>query len=120
MRSAPCASSGFRRRRGTACVSRGGLERPRKLNLVRVVRAMVMSAGTPGGASQADGWRASREAEVPRVTRAACSRGCNAPRAQGLAALAARALAEARAPAVGGPGPRRSVAKGDVGDTRTG
>ena len=97
----------------------GGLERPRKLNLVRVVRAMVMSAGTPGGASQADGWRASREAEVPRVTRAACSRGCNAPRAQGLAALAARALAEARAPAVERPGPRRGVADGDIVDAPT-
>ena len=41
--------------------------------------ALGIAAGTPGGASQADVWRAALESEVPRVTRAACSRGCDEP-----------------------------------------
>ena len=40
------------------CQQFGVVERQRKLNLGMFVRAMVISAGTPGGASPADGWRA--------------------------------------------------------------
>lgn len=36
------------------CPQCGGIERQRKLNLGRWVRAMGISAGTPGGAYQAD------------------------------------------------------------------
>jgi hypothetical protein len=36
------------------CQQVGVVERQRKLNLGRLVRAMVISAGTPGGAYQAD------------------------------------------------------------------
>ena len=53
------------------CPPCGVIERPRKRHLGTVVRAMVMAAGTPGGADQADSLRASRECEVPPVTRAA-------------------------------------------------
>jgi hypothetical protein len=75
----------------------GGIERQRKLALGTSVRALVTAAGTPGGASQADVLRSSRERAGPRVARCACSRWVDAPLDQGLAALAARALADARA-----------------------
>jgi hypothetical protein len=75
------------------CQPCGVIERPRQLNLVLWVRALGMSAGTPGGASPADVWRACRESEVPRVTRAACERWFDEPLARCMAALAPRALA---------------------------
>jgi hypothetical protein len=53
------------------CQQGGVIERQRKLNLGMLVRAMVISAGTPGGAYQADVLRSDLEGEVPRVTRAA-------------------------------------------------
>jgi len=40
------------------CPPCGVIERQRQRHLGRCVRAMVISAGTPGGASPADGWRA--------------------------------------------------------------
>jgi hypothetical protein len=43
----------------------GVIERQRKLNLAMLGRAMAIAAGTPGGAYQADIWRASLESEVP-------------------------------------------------------
>ena len=55
------------------------IARQRKLHLGMLVRAMVMSAGTPGGAYQADVLRAYLECEVPRVTGAAFSRWFNEP-----------------------------------------
>lgn len=45
----------------------GVIERQRQLNLGMLVRARVISAGTPGGAYQADIVRSSLEFEVPRV-----------------------------------------------------
>jgi hypothetical protein len=53
------------------CQPWGVIERQRKLTRGLVVRALVMAAGPPGGASQADILRSSLEGEVPRVTRAA-------------------------------------------------
>jgi hypothetical protein len=53
------------------CPPCGVIERQRKLPLGRLVRAMVMSAGTPGGADQADVLRSDLEFAVPQVTRAA-------------------------------------------------
>ena len=86
------------------CQPCGVIERQRQLDLGMLVRAMVMSAGTPGGADQADVLRASLECEVPQVTRAAFSRGFDAPLEPCMAALAERALAYARAQEVEQPG----------------
>jgi hypothetical protein len=61
------------------CQQWGVIERQRKRNLVMLVRAMVISAGTPGGAYQADVLRAYLESEVPRVTRAAFYRWFDEP-----------------------------------------
>jgi hypothetical protein len=47
----------------------GVIERQRKLNLAMLVRAIVVSAGMPGRAYQADILRVYLESEVPRVTR---------------------------------------------------
>jgi hypothetical protein len=54
------------------CEQFGVIERQRKLNLGMFVRAMVIAAGTPGGAYQADVLRAYLEGEVPHVARSAC------------------------------------------------
>src|SRR2546421_4912327 len=91
------------------CQQCGVIERQRKLNLGMFVRAMVISAGTPGGAYQADVLRAYLECEGPRVTRAACYRWFDEPLEQGMAALAERALAYARAQEVDLPGPLSGV-----------
>src|SRR5512133_2484471 len=79
------------------CEQFGVIERQRKLNLGMFVRAMVISAGTPGGAYQADALRSSLEFEVPRVARSAFYRWFDAPLEQFMTALADRALAYARA-----------------------
>jgi len=75
------------------CQPCGVIARQRQRHLGMLVRAMVMSAGTPGGASQADVLRAYLELAVPQVTWAAFSRWCDAPLEQCMAALAERALA---------------------------
>src|SRR5918995_5441968 len=87
------------------CQQWGVIERQRKLNLVMLVRAMVIAAGTPGGAYQADVLRAYLESEVPRVTRAACSRWVDEPLERFMEALAQRTLAYARVEQVDLPGP---------------
>ena len=79
------------------CGQCGVVERQRKLHLGMWVRAMVIAAGTPGGAYQADIPRSYWEFEVPRVARSAFSRWFDAPREQFMPAPAARALAYARA-----------------------
>jgi hypothetical protein len=48
--------------------------RQRKLNLGRLVRAMIISAATPGGAYQADVLRSYLECEGRRVVGSACYR----------------------------------------------
>ena len=55
------------------------IERQRKLNLGMFVRAMAISAGTPGGAYQADGLWSYPECEVPPVARSAFYRWFDAP-----------------------------------------
>jgi len=82
------------------------IERQRQLHLGLFVRAMVISAGTPGGAYPADVLRSSLECEVPQVARSACYRWFDEPLEPCMAALAARALADARAPQVDRSGPR--------------
>jgi hypothetical protein len=101
------------------CQQYGVLERQRKLNLGMLVRAMVIAAGTPGGAYQADIWRSYLAFAVPRVTRAAFYRWFDAPREQGMAALAERALLSARAQQVDLPGPLSGVQDWDSVDSTT-
>jgi hypothetical protein len=78
------------------CQQCGVIERQRKLTLGMFVRAMVISAGTPGGAYQADVLRSSLECEVPHVARSACYRWFDEPLEQFMEALAEHALAYAR------------------------
>jgi putative transposase len=78
------------------CVQCGVIERQRKLDLGMLVRAMVIAAGTPGGAYQADILRSSLECAVPRVTRSAFYRWFDEPLEQFMAALADHALVYAR------------------------
>jgi putative transposase len=91
------------------CQQLGVIERQRKLNLGMFVRAMVISAGTPGGAYQADVLRSYVEFEVPPVARSAFYRWFNEPLEQFMAALAERALAYARAQQVDLSGPLGGV-----------
>jgi putative transposase len=79
------------------CVQCGVIERQRKLHLGMLVRAMVIAAGTPGGAYQADILRSYLEFAVPRVARSAFYRWFDEPLEQFMAALADRALVYARA-----------------------
>src|SRR5262245_4387834 len=79
------------------CAQFGVIERQRKLHLGMLVRAMVIAAGTPGGAYQGDVLRSYLEFEVPRVTRSAFYRWFDEPLEQFMAALADRALAYASA-----------------------
>jgi putative transposase len=101
------------------CQQCGVIERQRKLDLGMLVRAMVISAGTPGGAYQADVLRAYLECEVPRVTRAAFYRWFDAPLEQCRAALAERALAYARAQEVDLPGALSGVKDWYIVDATT-
>ena len=79
------------------CAQCGVIERQRKLHLGMLVRAMVIAAGTPGGAYQADILRSYLEFAVPRVARSAFYRWFDEPLEQFMTALADRALAYARA-----------------------
>jgi putative transposase len=99
------------------CKRFGVIERARKLNLGMCVRAMVISAGTPGGAYQADVLRSSLEFEGPRVARSAFYRWFDVPLEQFLEALAQRALAYARAQQVDLSGPLGSVKDWDSVDS---
>ncbi|HEX9869546.1 MAG TPA: IS4 family transposase [Candidatus Tectomicrobia bacterium] len=87
------------------CKAFGVIERQRQRNLGMFVRAMVISAGTPGGADQADVLRSYLECEVPHVARSAFYRWFDEPLEQCMDALAQRALAYARAQQVDLSGP---------------
>jgi hypothetical protein len=82
------------------CRACGVIERQRTRHLGRLARARVISAGTPGGAYQADSLRSSLACEGPQVARSAFSRWFDAPLERFRAALADQALASARAPQV--------------------
>jgi hypothetical protein len=79
------------------CAQLGGIERQRKLHLGMLVRAMIISAGTPGGACQADVLRSYPEFAVPKVARSAFYRWFDEPLEHFMAALADRPLIYARA-----------------------
>ena len=101
------------------CQQCGVIERQRKLNLGMFVRAMVISAGTPGGAYQADVLRSYLECEVPQVARSAFYRWFDEPLEQCMAALADRALAYARAQQVDLSGPLCGVQDWYIVDATT-
>jgi hypothetical protein len=101
------------------CQQCGVIERQRKLHLGMLVRAMVISAGTPGGAYQADVLRSYLEFAVPQVTRAAFYRWFDAPLEQCMAALADHALAYAQAQHVDLPGPLSGVKDWYIVDSTT-
>jgi putative transposase len=101
------------------CQQVGVVERQRKLNLGMLVRAMVISAGTPGGAYQADVLRSYLEFEVPPVARSAFYRWFDEPLEQFMAALAERALAYARAQQVDLAGPLCGVTDWYIVDATT-
>jgi putative transposase len=101
------------------CQQCGVIERQRKLNLGMFVRAMVISAGTPGGAYQADVLRSYLECEVPHVARSAFYRWFDEPLERFMAALAERALAYARAQQVDLSGPLCGVTDWYIVDATT-
>jgi len=101
------------------CQQVGVIERQRKLNLGMLVRAMVISAGTPGGAYQADVLRSYLACEVPPVARSACYRWFDDPLEQFMAALAEQALAYARAQQVDRSGPLCGVTDWYIVDATT-
>jgi hypothetical protein len=95
------------------------IERQRKLNLGMLVRAMVISAGTPGGAYQADVLRSYLECEVPPVARSAFYRWFDAPLERCMEALAERAQAYARSQQVDLAGPLCGVTDWYIVDATT-
>ena len=101
------------------CQQCGVIERQRQLNLGMLVRAMVISAGTPGGAYQADVLRSYLEFEVPHVARSAFYRWFDEPLEQFMQALADRALAYARAQQVELSGPLCGVTDWYIVDATT-
>jgi putative transposase len=101
------------------CQEFGVIERRRKLNLGMFVRAMVISAGTPGGAYQADVLRSYLEFEVPPVARSAFYRWFDEPLERFMAALADRAMAYARAQQVDLVGPLGEVTDWYIVDATT-
>jgi len=101
------------------CKQFGVMARERKLHLGMFVRAMVISAGTPGGAYQADVLRAYVECEVPHVARSAFYRWFDVPLEQFMEALAQRALAYAQAQPVDWSGPLCGVKDWYIVDSTT-
>jgi hypothetical protein len=101
------------------CQQFGVVERQRQLNLGMFVRAMVISAGTPGGAYQADVLRSYLEFEVPHVARSAFYRGFDEPLEQVMEVLAERALAYARAQQVDVSGPLCGVTDWSIVEATT-
>ena len=101
------------------CVDCDVIARQRKMNLGMLVRAMVIAAGTPGGAYQADILRSYLECEVPQVARSAFYRWFDEPLERFMAALAERALAYARAQQVDLSGPLSGVKDWYIVDSTT-
>jgi putative transposase len=99
------------------CAPFAVIARQRKLPLGRLVRAMVIAAGTPGGAYQADVLRSSLAFEVPRVARSACYRWFDEPLERFMATLADRSLAYARAQHVALSGILGGVKDWDIVDS---
>jgi hypothetical protein len=101
------------------CMQCGVIARQRKLDLGMLVRAMVISAGTPGGAYQADVLRSYLEGDVPPVARSAFYRWFDEPLERFMAALAQRAVAYAQAQQVDLSGPLCGVQDWYIVDSTT-
>jgi putative transposase len=101
------------------CQQCGVIERQRQLNLGMFVRAMVISAGTPGGAYQADVLRSYLECAVPHGARSACYRWFDEPLERCMEALAEHALADARTQQVDLSGPLSGVQDWSIVDATT-
>jgi Transposase DDE domain len=101
------------------CQPCGVIERQRKLNLGMFVRAMVISAGTPGGAYQADVLRSYAAFEVSPVARSALYRWFDEPLERFMEALAERAQPYARAQPVDQAGPLCGVTDWSIVDATT-
>lgn len=97
----------------------GGVQRARKRHWGMFVRAMGLSAGTTGGADQADVLRSYVECAVPHGARSAFDRWVDASLERCLAALAARALAYVRAQPGDRAGPLGGVTDGDMVEATT-
>lgn len=80
-------------------------QRHRKMDVVALVRALVLTGGTPGGGRQADALRAYLEQGAPNVVRGAFYAWFNEKLTMLLTQLAARACAYARQMPVHLPGP---------------
>ena len=101
------------------CQQCGVIERQRKLHLGMLVRAMVISAGTPGGAYQADVLRPIWSVRCHGSRARRSIGGSTTPLEQCMAALAERALAYARAQQVDLPGPLSGVKDWYIVDSTT-
>ena len=101
------------------CKEFGVVQRQRKRNLAMFVRAMVISAGTPGGAYQADVLRSYLEFEVPAGGTIAFYRWFDEPLERFMAVLADRALAYTRAQEVDSSGPLCGVKDWYIVDSTT-
>ena len=82
----------------------GFQQRQRKLDAVALVRALVLSGGTPDGGRQADALRAYLEQGVPGVARGAFYAWFNEPLGKLMAHMGNRAATYARAMPVHLPG----------------
>jgi hypothetical protein len=87
------------------CAQLAVIERQRKPHLGMLVRAMVLSARTPGGTYQPDSLRSYLEFEGPRVAHSAFYRWFDDPLEQFMEASAQRAIAYPQAQQVDLAGP---------------
>ena len=101
------------------CRELGVVERERKLNVGLFVRTMVLAAGTPSGARQADVLRSYVESGGSPVARSAGYRWFDAELEALMERLAERALAFARAEGVDLPGVLGGVTDWIIADSTT-
>ena len=95
------------------------VKRDRKLDVVALVRAMVISAGTPSGGIQADALRAYLDHDVPEISRSAFYQWFDESLERLMERIAERALAYARAQEVDLPGALAGVTDWRIVDSET-
>jgi hypothetical protein len=94
-------------------------KRDRKLDVMALVRAMVISAGTPNGGIQADALRAYLEYEVKPIGRSGFYQWFDPPLEHLMARLSERALDFGREQKVDLPGPLSGVTDWRIVDSET-
>lgn len=97
----------------------GVVKRDRKLDVVALARAMVISAGTPSGGIQADALRAYIEHDVPEIGRSAFYQWFDESLERLMERVAQRALAYARAQKVDLPAALAGVTDWRIVDSET-